>query len=160
MEILRYIVPIGIGIAYALLMSLVREPNRRRLNALMVAGAGAAYLSGGGLGGAELAFAALVTYVAYRGLDSWSFIGIGWLLHTAWDLVHHLKGSPLIPFDAGSSLGCAICDPVIALWCFTGGLSVRELLRRAKRPDTEGDHLVHESVRALGGTGHANGFRS
>ncbi|MEU9488041.1 DUF6010 family protein [Streptomyces decoyicus] len=156
---MRYVVPIGIGIAYALLMSLVREPHRRRLNALMVAGAGAAYISGGALGGAELAFAVLLTYVAYRGLDSWTFIGIGWLLHTAWDLVHHLKGSPLIPFDVDSSLGCAICDPVIALWCFTGGLSARELLRRAERPVKDRDHLVHDSVRPLRGTGHAHGFR-
>lgn len=160
MEILRYVVPIGIGIAYALLLSLVREPHRRRLNALMVAGAGAAYISGGGLGGAELAFTALVTYVAYRGLESWTFIGIGWLLHTAWDIVHHLKGSPLIPFGLDSSLGCALCDPVIALWCFAGGLSARELLRRARRPATDRGHLVHDSVCALGGVKNANGFRS
>ncbi len=44
-----------------LLMSLVREPHRRRLNAVMVAGAGAACLSGGGLGGREFAFTALAT---------------------------------------------------------------------------------------------------
>lgn len=118
---MQYVAPIGIGLLYALLMSLIREPHRRRFNAVMVAGAGAAYLSGGGMGGWEFAFTVVVTYVAYRGLDSWTFIGIGWLLHTAWDIVHHVKGNPIIPFLHTSSLGCAICDPVIALWCFAGG---------------------------------------
>ncbi|GAB3456459.1 DUF6010 family protein [Streptomonospora sediminis] len=134
MEYLPYIAPIGVGIAYALLMSLIREPHRRRFNAIMVAGAGAAYLSGGGMGAWELAATALITYVAYRGLDSWTFIGIAWLLHTAWDIVHHIQGEPILPFAHDSSLGCAICDPVIALWCFSGGLTPRELLHRFKRP--------------------------
>jgi hypothetical protein len=121
--------PMLIGLLYALLMSLIREPHRRRFNAIMVAGAGAAYLSGGGLGGWEFAFTAVAAYCAYRGLESWTFIGIGWLLHTAWDVVHHLKGNPIVPFAHDSSLGCAICDPVIALWCFRGGPSLIDFVR-------------------------------
>ncbi|MGW5972526.1 DUF6010 family protein [Streptomyces sp. NPDC055186] len=135
---MQYVVPVGIGVLYALLMSLVREPHRRRLNAVMVAGAGAAYLSGGGLGGWEFAFTALITYVAFRGLDSWTFIGVGWLLHTAWDVVHHLEGDPIIPFAPTSSLGCAICDPVIALWCLWGGPSLIDLVRRRGRGHRHG----------------------
>lgn len=130
---MQYVVPVGIGVLYALLMSLVREPYRRRLNAVMVAGAGAAYLSGGGLGGWEFAFTALITYIAFRGLDSWTFIGVGWLLHTAWDVVHHLEGNPIIPFAPTSSLGCAIFDPVIALWCLWGGPSLIDLVRHRGR---------------------------
>ncbi|MGV9244184.1 DUF6010 family protein [Streptomyces sp. NPDC003710] len=126
---MQYVTPVVIGVLYALLNSVLREPHRRRFNALMIAGAGAVYISGGGLGGWEFAFTALLTYVAYRGLESWTFIGIGWLLHTAWDVVHHLKGSPVIPFGHDSSLGCAICDPVIALWCLRGGPSLRDLVR-------------------------------
>jgi hypothetical protein len=91
--------------------------------------AGAAYLSGGGLGGWEFPFVAVMTYVAYRGLESWTYLGIGWLLHTAWDILHHLRGHPIIPFVHGSSLGCAICDPVIAIWCLTGGRSVTDAIR-------------------------------
>ncbi|MBW8704306.1 hypothetical protein MBT84_32380 [Streptomyces sp. MBT84] len=130
---MQYLAPVAIGVLYAVLMSLLREPHRRRVNAVMLAGAGAAYLSGGGLGGWEFAFTALVTCVAYRGLESWTSIGVGWLLHTGWDVVHHLKGNPIVPFDHGSSLGCAICDPVIALWCLRGGPSVRDLLRGRRR---------------------------
>ncbi|WP_305789997.1 DUF6010 family protein [Symbioplanes lichenis] len=110
--------PLLIGVVYCLLNLLIREPHRRTANALMIAGAGAAYLSGGGLGAGELPFTAVMTYVAYRGLRSWNWIGAGWLLHTAWDIVHHVKGAPILPFEPGSSYGCAICDPVIALWCF------------------------------------------
>ncbi|WP_218929615.1 DUF6010 family protein [Streptomyces sp. Rer75] len=124
-----YFAAILVGVVYALLMSLIREPHRRRFNAIMVAGAGAAYLSGGGMGGWEFVATAAITYVAYRGLESWTFIGIAWLMHTAWDVVHHVKGNPIIPFAHDSSLGCAICDPVIALWCFRGGPSLIALVR-------------------------------
>ena len=56
---------------------------------------------------------------------------IGWLLHTGWDMLHHLYGNPIVPFAATSSLGCAICDPVIAMWCFMGAPSIWERLRGA-----------------------------
>lgn len=132
---MNLISPVIVGIAYCLLMSLIKEPHRRHFNAIMVGGAGAAYLSGGGFGPWELVFVALMAYVAYRGLESWTFIGIGWLLHTAWDIVHHLKGNPILPFHHDSSLACAICDPVIALWCFRGGPDLIALTRRRFRPD-------------------------
>ncbi|MEV0235958.1 DUF6010 family protein [Nonomuraea sp. NPDC050786] len=116
--------PIVIGLICVCLLSLIPEPHRRLVNAVLVAGAGAAYLSGGGLGYGEFVLPVVMTYVAYRGLGSWTWIGVGWLLHTAWDVLHHLKGSPILPFAEHSSFGCAICDPVIALWCFAGGPSV------------------------------------
>ncbi|MFI6350066.1 DUF6010 family protein [Streptomyces sp. NPDC050560] len=106
-------------------------------SALMAAGAGAAYLSGGGMGGREFAFTAVSTCVAYRGLDSWVFIGVGRLLHAAWDVVHAVKGSPLIPSAEHSSLGCAICDPVIAPWCLRRGPTLRPRPRGAGRAAAE-----------------------
>lgn len=125
-------IPVLIGLGYVLLCSLVPEPHRRRANAIVVAGAGAAYLSGGGFGPVELAFTTVITWCAYRGLDSWTFIGIAWLLHTGWDVLHHLDGSPILPFAEHSSLGCAICDPVIALWCLAGGPSLTGVVRRVR----------------------------
>lgn len=140
--IVNIVVAVLVGVVYVLLNSLIPEPARRRFNAIMVGGAGAAYLSGGGLGLWEFAFTAVMTYVAYRGLESWTFIGIGWLLHTAWDVVHHLRGEPIVPFSDYSSLGCAICDPVIAIWCLAGGPpvfdTVRGVLTRL-RPGNKGD---------------------
>jgi hypothetical protein len=127
------ITPILIGACYAFLMSLIREPHRRRLNAIMLAGAGAAYLSAGGFGPWEFVFTAVITYCAYRGLESWKFIAAGWVLHAGWDLLHYLSGKPpIIPFAHDSSLGCAICDPVIALWCLRGGPPASRLMARAR----------------------------
>ena len=113
---MNIVTPILIGLLYCAAVSLVPEPARRRFNAIFVAGAGAAYLSSGALGPWEL-------------------------LHTGWDVVHHLMGAPILPFAPISSFGCAICDPVIALWCFAGGPSVRDLRRHARH-----DHLATEAA--------------
>lgn len=115
--------PVVVAGIFILANSPFQEPQRRQFNAIMIAGAGAAYLNGG-FGIWEFAFAAVVTFCAYRGLTSYPFIGFGWLLHTGWDVLHHLYGTPIVPFVAASSLGCAICDPIIAAWCFAGGPSL------------------------------------
>jgi hypothetical protein len=125
---IQWIVPVVIALVFILLASLIKEPARQKIMALMIAGAGAAYLSGGGFGLWEMAFCAVLTVCAYKGLRSYQFIGIGWMLHTAWDILHHLYGNPLLPFDRTSSLGCAICDPVIAVWCFAGAPSLWEVI--------------------------------
>src|SRR5262245_28648583 len=122
------ILPLLIGGLYVLLSSLIPDRHRRPFNAIVVAGAGAAYLSGGGLGAWALGFTAAATWVAYPGLAPWTFSGIAWLMHTAWDVVHHLKVYPIIPFAGDSSFGCAICDPAIAIWCFAGGRPVLGML--------------------------------
>ena len=80
----------------------------------------------------EFAFTVIVTYCAYKGLNSYSFIGLGWLLHTGWDVMHHLYGNPIVPFVPTFSLGCAICDPIIAAWCFAGAPSVYDLATKPK----------------------------
>lgn len=152
------VAPVLIGIAYAFVLSLLREPARRRFNAIMVAGAGAAYLSSGSFGPWEFVFTATVTYCAYRGLDSYTWIGVAWLLHTAWDVLHYLRGAPIIPFFSHSSLGCAICDPVIAIWCLRGGPSLPSLTRSwfARHPlrrDTGRQHRSDEPERGLPSAG-------
>jgi thiamine transporter ThiT len=121
--ILQIIAPLIVAIIFIGLCSLFKEPNRRNFSALMIAGAGAAYLNGGLLGW-EFAFCTVMTSVAYWGLKDYRFIGIGWLLHTAWDTVHHLYGTPIVPFVPLSSFGCAICDPVLAVWYFFGAPSL------------------------------------
>ena len=104
-------------------ISLFREQNRRNFNAIMIAGARAAYLNGG-FGAWEFVFTTVITYLAYRGLHSYNFIGIGWFFHAGWHVLHHLYGNPILPFAATSSLGYAICDPVIAIWCFMDAPSI------------------------------------
>jgi len=123
-----WILPVVIAAIFVALMSLLREPTRQRFNAIFVAGAGAAYLSGG-FGVWEFPFTALATWLAFRGLDDYRFIAVAWLCHTVWDVAHHLWGNPIVPFQATSSAGCAITDALIALWFWRGAPSVWVLAR-------------------------------
>jgi hypothetical protein len=65
-----------------------------------------------GVGGDALA------YVAYRGLESYRFIGVAWLMHSGWDVAHHLWGHPIMFFAPTSSFQCGVCDAVLAIWFF------------------------------------------
>lgn len=64
---INLISPVIIAVGCIALCSLLPEPTRQKFNALMIAGAGAVYTSGGGMGAWELAFAALLTFCAYKG---------------------------------------------------------------------------------------------
>src|SRR5262245_62067891 len=88
---------IGAGL-FVVIMSLVKEPARRATNAIIVAGATGVYLSGGGFGVGELLFPLVALPFAYRGLRSYAFIGTTWVLHSGWDILHHLWGNPIWPF--------------------------------------------------------------
>jgi Family of unknown function (DUF6010) len=103
------------AIIFVLAMSFVPERSRRTLNAILVAGAAGVYISGG-FGAWELLYAVLGTAIAYRGMSSYRFIAIGWLMHAAWDLPHHFWHKPIWPFAPTSSFGCAIFDSLIAIW--------------------------------------------
>ena len=119
-----YIGPtIAAGI-FVMVMSLVREPTRRQFNAVLVAGATGVYMSGGGFGIWELAFPLIALPVAYLGLASYVFIGITWLMHSGWDILHHWWGNPIWPFAPTSSFGCMIFDALIAVWFIAGAPSL------------------------------------
>jgi hypothetical protein len=120
---LHIVSALGIAVVWIAAFSLLREPMRHKLSAIMIAGAGAAYLSGG-LGAWEFVACAAFTAVAYKGLDDYRFIGLGWVMHTCWDLVHHFHGHPIIPIAPDSSAGCAICDLLLAAWYFLGARSI------------------------------------
>lgn len=124
---------VAIAGVFILVFSQVREPYRQKINALIIAGAGAIYWSGG-FGVLEFPFALPMFYCAYRGLTDYRFIGIGWLLHTAWDLAHHFYGNPIVPFAPDSSMGCAICDPILALWFFRGAPTLFSISGTSKKP--------------------------
>lgn len=117
-----YLGPAFGALVFVLLMSLAKEPARRNFNAVFVGGAMGAYLSGG-FGAWELVFAAAGVAVAYLGLRSHHFIGIAWLMHSAWDLAHHLFGHAIWPFMRTSSFGCMIFDAAIAVWFLAGAPS-------------------------------------
>ena len=120
-----YVGPVVAAAAFILLMGLVREPARRTVNALIVAGASGAYLSGGGFGVWEIAFPVVAMPFAYAGLRSYRSIAIGWLMHAGWDFLHHMWGGPIWPFMPTSSFGCLIFDMLIACWFLFGAPSIR-----------------------------------
>lgn len=134
--VMDYVGP-AIGAAlFVLAMSLVRDPVRRPVNTIVVAGACGVYLSGG-FGVWELLYPAIAMPVVYRGLQSYRFIGLAWLLHAIWDLAHHLWGNPIWPFMPTSSFGCMLFDTLIAVWFLAGapslaavGSSTGEAVRR------------------------------
>jgi Family of unknown function (DUF6010) len=128
--VMDYVGPALGALIFVVVMSLVREPARRTFNAILVAGAGGVYLSGG-FGLWELTYPVIVTPVAYLGLRSYKFIGIAWLLHSAWDIAHHFWGNPIWPFMPTSSFGCMIFDALIAVWFLAGAPSLIFAPRRA-----------------------------
>jgi len=74
-------------------------------------------------------FTTIVTWSHTKGLNPYGFIGVVGVLHTGWDILHHLYGNPIVPFAPTSFLGlCAICDPVIAAWCFAAPLPMYRLV--------------------------------
>jgi hypothetical protein len=119
LHVADYLGPAIAAVAFIAAMSIVREPARLRFNAILVAGAGGVYL-GGGLGIWELPFAAAIVILAYLGTSSFVFIGVAWLLHSAWDIVHHAYGNPIWPFAPTSSFGCMIFDAIIGVWFLAG----------------------------------------
>ena len=118
--------------AFVLLMSLVREPSRKTFNAIFVAGASGVYLSGG-FGVWELLYPAIATPVAFMGLRSHLFIGIAWLMHSCWDIAHHLWGNPIWPFMPTSSFGCMIFDAVLAIWFIAGAPAIPRSFRMTSK---------------------------
>ncbi len=120
-----------VACAFISIMSFVKEPQRQKLNAIILAGAAGVYWSGG-LGQWEFLFGTLLMIVAFKGLKNYYFIGIGWLMHTSWDIVHHLYGNPIIYLDASSSAGCAVCDPILAIWFFLGAPAIWSVFKKQK----------------------------
>jgi hypothetical protein len=114
---------------FSLLVSLLAEPNRQHAMAILVAGASGVYFNGG-LGTWEYAFASVVLLVAYGGLRSYTWLGMGWLLHTGWDMLHHFYGTPIIALVPLSSAQCALCDALIAGWFLGGAPSVYAVTAR------------------------------
>lgn len=134
LALMDYVGP-AIGAAlFVLIMSLVPEPVRRTLNAVIVAGASGVYLSGG-FGLWELVYPLLATPVIYCALRSHRLIGLAWLMHAAWDLPHHLWGNPIWPFMPTSSFGCFVFDSLIAGWFVSGAPNVLNVLRVQPEPN-------------------------
>lgn len=130
LHVTDYALPAVGAVVFVLIMSLPKEPTRRNLNAVIAAGASGVYLSGG-LGAWELPFPVVAGGVAYLGLRSPRFIGVAWLMHGSWDVVHHLYGNAVLPFMPTSSFECLIFDALVGIWFLAGAPSLLALASRA-----------------------------
>jgi len=78
--LMDYVGPALGALVFVAAMSLVAEPTRRTLNAIVLAGASGVYLSGG-FGLWELTYPVIGAAVAFGGLRSYRVLGVGWLIH-------------------------------------------------------------------------------
>lgn len=116
---------------YIFAFSYVKEPARQQINAFIIAGAGATYWSSG-LGYYEFPLGVIMIALAYKGLSNYQYLALGWIVHTFYDVLHHLYANPIVPMSSSSSAGCAICDPILALWLFLGAPSVFKIFQKSK----------------------------
>jgi hypothetical protein len=129
--LLNALAAVAIAFVYITISSIPNEPNRQKISAVIIGGAGAVYWSGG-LGIAEYIFATAMLFMAFKGLTNYAYIGFAWLMHTTWDALHHFYANPIVPFSASSSAGCAVCDSILAIWFFYKAPSVFDLVKNYK----------------------------
>jgi hypothetical protein len=114
---------------FVALVSLVPQPWRQRSMAVVLFGASTSYLTGG-LGLAEVPFALAIAALAVAGWRYVPAIGVGWIVHAVSDLVHHTIGAPMVAVWPLSSFGCAVFDPLIAIWFLLDAPSMKQLALR------------------------------
>ncbi len=127
--LMAYVAPAIPALVFICVMSLIKEPLKRQINVVIAGGFSTLYVNGG-FGVWEFVYMALATIPAVLGHRSYKFIGVAWLMHAAWDLLHHFYGNPLWEFSELSSLGCAVMDSIVAVWFFADAPSVFAWLRR------------------------------
>jgi Family of unknown function (DUF6010) len=113
---------------FMIIMSLIKEPFRQKINAGLIAVAGGAYINAGLMPFDQL-FNVLLVFIAYKGLQDYKFIALGWILHTCWDIVHHFYGNPIDATIPDSTNVCAFFDPMIAAWFYIGAPSVFDIVK-------------------------------
>lgn len=117
------------------LVGLIPEPWRQRTAATMATLAAFTYITHE-LGAWEYAFMIALIAAGLAGFRSYPAIGIAWLIHTLSDVFHHSAGMPMVASIPLSSFGCAIFDPLIAIWFFYGAPSRREIFDALKPSST------------------------
>jgi uncharacterized membrane protein YhfC len=74
----------------------------------------------------------LMIFMAVKGLTNYKYIGIAWILHTSFDIPHHLYAVPLDPAAPFSSAVCAVFDPLIAVWFYFGAPTIFDWFKKSR----------------------------
>ena len=126
--LLEILPPIGQSLIFVFLISIIREPYRQRSMAIMLALAGGVYINNAYQLMPEI-FALVIAIFSLLGLKNYKFIGIGWLLHSAYDWIHYTNGFPMINHAPGSAFGCAIFDIGIAVYFFFNAPNLLSIIK-------------------------------
>jgi Family of unknown function (DUF6010) len=129
----NFILAIILAPIFIIIMSLLKEPLRQKINAGLIAVAGGAYINAGLMPFDQL-FNVVLVFVAYKGLQNYKFIALGWIIHTCWDIVHHFYGHPIDFAVPESTNVCAFFDVLIAIWFFFNAPSVFDYVKAKFRP--------------------------
>ena len=129
----------AIGILAGLIMpaiwicgfSAVPEPQRRQVNCILVGVAASTY-GNHSFGSIEAAGTIIVLTLGILGLSNYRWLGAAWLVHTGLDLAHHLVNDPMFGYFPSSSLGCAVTDPILALWFFAEAPDIRDVIKQLR----------------------------
>ncbi len=113
------ILSVVVGVASIVGIGFVDYQLRLNFASLMLAFCGGCYVNGP-FGKIETVAGSLFFLCAFIGLYNPLWIGFGWLLHGISDTFHHYADYPLVHWVWFSSLGCAIIDPMLAIYFFMG----------------------------------------
>ncbi len=116
--------------------SAVSEPRRQQVNCILVGLAASTY-GNHSFGPIEAAGTMTVLTFGILGLSNYRWLGAAWLTHAGLDIAHHLVSDPMFRYFPASSLGCAVTDPILALWFFADAPDIRDAIAKrlpAKNP--------------------------
>jgi hypothetical protein len=111
--------------------SAVSEPQRRQVNCILVGLAASTY-GNHSFGLVESVGTITVLTLGILGLRSYRWLGAAWLVHTGLDIAHHLVADPMFRYFPASSLGCAVTDPILALWFFAEAPDIRDVIKQLR----------------------------
>ena len=111
--------------------SVVAEPQRRQVNCILVGLAASTY-GNHSFGSIEAAGTVTVLTLGILGLRDYRWLGAAWLVHAGLDIAHHLVSDPMFRYFPASSLGCAVTDPILALWFFVGAPDIRYAIEQLR----------------------------
>jgi Family of unknown function (DUF6010) len=80
----------------------------------------------------EAAGTLTVLTLGILGLGNYRWLGAAWLVHTGLDLAHHFVSDPMFRYFPASSLGCAVTDPILALWFFAEAPDIRDAIEQLR----------------------------
>ncbi|MCC3406986.1 MAG: hypothetical protein JGK17_15605 [Microcoleus sp. PH2017_10_PVI_O_A] len=115
--------------------SVISEPRRRQVNCILVGLAASTY-GNHSFGLTEAAGTIILLTLGILGLGNYRWLGVAWLVHSGLDIAHHIANDPMFQYFPASSVGCAVTDPILALWFFAGAPDIFGIIKQQRSPSS------------------------